>query len=307
MILLSRSDKKKPASTFKKIYRAAKRDLNDWAHEFLPWNAHPGRTQEWYAAQERDILAREGVLDDLHEQYPSDDAEALAPASKNKRIQQRHLKQCFVERAPMTDAQITRASRDAETKPPVIEGLRVYEMPRREARYRIGVDPAEGNPTSDDSALVVLDLDTQDQVAELAGKFEPGLLAEYADAIGRFYNDAALLVERNNHGHAVLLWLATWSQLKILPGLDNKPGWLTIERSKQLMYTIAVEAFSHAMTEIRSPEAFWQLSSIEDNTLRAPDGELDDIATAYAIALVACVMIEEERVPGEPIRVSVGY
>lgn len=303
MVLLSRSDKTKPASTFKKVYRAAKRGLNDWAHVFLPWYSRPTRTQEWYEAQERDVLAREGSLDDLHEQYPATDTEALSPASKDKRISQEWLKSCYVEREPLTDAQLEQSQR----KVPAINGLRIYVLPQPGARYRIGVDPAEGNPTSDDSALVVLNLDSQEQVAELAEKLEPSVLAEYANAVGVFYDKASLLVERNNHGHAVLLWLNTWSRLEVLVGIDRRPGWLTTVRSKVLMYTIAVEAVRDALTTIYSEDAYLQLSSIETSTLRAPGGELDDIATAYALALVACVMVEAETRVDDSLYVEVGY
>ena len=38
--------------------------------------------------------------------------------------------------------------------------------------------------------------------------------------------DEALLVERNNHGHAVLLWLRETAKLTVLRGLDHEPGWL---------------------------------------------------------------------------------
>jgi hypothetical protein len=43
----------------------------------------------------------------------------------------------------------------------------------------IGFDgrPAEGNPSWDDSALVVLDAGTGEEVASLAGKFQPAVLA----------------------------------------------------------------------------------------------------------------------------------
>jgi hypothetical protein len=40
------------------------------------------------------------------------------------------------------------------------------------------------------------------------------VLASHADALGQWYNRAALMVERNNHGHAVLLWLQANSTLR---------------------------------------------------------------------------------------------
>jgi hypothetical protein len=49
----------------------------------------------------------------------------------------------------------------------------------------------------------------------------------HVDVVGRWYNHAAVLVERNNHGHAVLLWLRDYSGLNRLGGQDGNPGWQT--------------------------------------------------------------------------------
>jgi hypothetical protein len=68
MILLSRADKSRPQSVFKKIYTAAKQRLTGWVSVFLPWFARPDRDPAWYDAQRADLLHRTGSLDDLHEQ-----------------------------------------------------------------------------------------------------------------------------------------------------------------------------------------------------------------------------------------------
>jgi hypothetical protein len=66
MVLLSRSDKSKPQSPFKRIYTAARQSQNGWVPVFLPWDARPDRDATWYEAQRRDVLARTGSLDDLN-------------------------------------------------------------------------------------------------------------------------------------------------------------------------------------------------------------------------------------------------
>jgi hypothetical protein len=100
----------------------------------------------------------------------------------------------------------------------------VYALPIPGRRYVVGADPAEGNPTSESSALEVLDVDSGEQMASLAGRYEPATFAAHVDTVGRYYNYAAVLVERNNHGHAVLLWLRDNSGLTCLAGHDGKPG-----------------------------------------------------------------------------------
>lgn len=280
MILLSRPDKDKPASIFKEIYRGAKQLLNSWAPIFLSWAAHPGRTQAWYEERKRDILSREGSEDDLHEQYPSTDTEALAPRSKNKRITAAWINQCYQEMSPIPPEKLPVGA-------PSIPELRIYKLPEPGREYRIGSDTAEGNPTSDDSTLTVLDLLTGEEMASLAGKFQPSTLGSHINEVGRFFNGAPVLVERNNHGHAVIGWLKDHSKLTVLNGYDDKPGWNDNSLGKTMLYTTAADEFRDENTVIHTFKTLTQLMSIEGSSLRAPEGEADDLADSYALTLVA--------------------
>jgi len=288
MILLSRPDKSRPQTDFKNIYRAAKQGLNDWVSVFLSWRAHPGRDDAWYEAQRRDSLTRTGSLDDLHEQYPATDTEALAARTLDKRIAPDWIEQCYVEAAPLIAVGVGDGAIPLPEGFPAIPGLRVYRLPQPGHSYIVGVDPAEGNPTSDDSALEVICRETGEQVAELAGKFQPAVIAAHADRIGTFYNRAGLMVERNNHGHAVLLWLKDNSRLRRLHGFDGKDGWHSTTQGKTLLYDGAADAFREQATTLHSFAAHVQLGSIEGSSLRAPEGEHDDLADAYALALAGC-------------------
>lgn len=290
MVLLSTSDKGNPGSLFKQIYRAAKARLNEWLPLFLPWHARPGRTADWYVAQKRDVLANTGALDDLHQEYPTTDTEALAPRSLDKRIPAIWIEQCYAEETGgLPD--------DA----PPLPGLIVYRPPQPGRRYAVGVDPAEGNPTSDDSALTVLNVETGEECAVLSGKHQPSVIAGHADAIGKYFNNAGLMVERNNHGHAVLLWLEEHSKLRRLDGHDDKAGWLSSQTGKTLLYDKLTDYFRENAKEkarlLHSFATYVQLASIEGNTLRAPEGEHDDRADSYALAEVGRLTILAQRPP----------
>lgn len=283
LIALSRSDKKKPLSAFKNIYRAAKSGKTPWFPVFLPWSAHPGRNAAWYDTQKKDVLARTGALDDLYEQYPSTDAEALAPSTLDKRIPAVWLTACYAEAAPFDPL---------PSGAPAIKGLEVFRLPQPGRKYVLGLDPAEGNPTSDDSALEVLDAASGEEVASLSGKFEPSTLGAHADAVGTWFNRAPVMVERNNHGHAVLLWLRDNSKLRRLVGHDGKIGWLSNSKGKALLYDGVAEAFRDGakdkQTLVHSFVTFNQLASIEGASLLAPEGENEDKADAYALGQVGC-------------------
>jgi len=285
MILLSRPDKAKPQSLFKNIYRAAAEGLNDWEGIFLPWSAHPERDEAWYDRQKQDISSRTGSLDDLHEQYPATATEALAPRTMDKRIAPAWLERVYREMPPLWV--VGPDDEDAPAEIPSIVGLRIYRLPQPGTKYVIGGDPAEGNPTSDDSAFTVLDRITGEEVAALWGKFQPSVLASYMDKVGRFYNNADLLPERNNHGHAVINWLADNSRLKVLNGHDRKPGWMSSTTGKSLLYDAAADTVRLQDCTVYTFRTMMQLQSIEGATLKAPEGEMDDLADSYALANIA--------------------
>ena len=289
MILVSRVDKTRPQSPFKRIYAGAKQKKTEWEAIFLPWFDRPDRDKTWYEAQQADILHRTESLDDLHEQYPTTDAQALLPRTLNKRIAPEWIDQCYEERSPL---------RDLPASTPAIPGLEVYVPPKMGRFYVIGADPAEGNPTSDDSALTVLDRDTGEEVASLAGKLQTSTLAAHIDTIGKWYNNAAIMVERNNHGHAVLLWLRDHSLLWLMPGHDGQEGWLTNSKGKALLYSAVADAFRERQTFLHSFATVTQLASIEGSTLRAPEGEADDSAVSYALACVASQIRSPEHYKG---------
>lgn len=282
LFLLSTPNKATPQSLFKQIYREAKEGTIGWVCVFLAWWVAPWRTAEWYARKTAEILRTTSSKDDLYKEYPATDTEALAPATLDKRIAAAWLEQCFDERAGLSADKLPNGA-------PSIPGLVIYKLPEADRQYVIGGDPAEGNPTSDDSACEVLDRLTGAQVASLAGKFQPAVFASHIDAIGKFFNRADALIERNNHGHAVLLWLRESSSLRILTGFDDKEGWHSTVLGKTMLYDTCADAFRNKETLLHNFQTFTQLSLIEGSTLRAPAGEMDDRADAYALALVARV------------------
>lgn len=309
LVLLSRSNKKEPESPFKRIFRESLRTdgQTGWRHIFLPWQARPDRTKEWREEIVRESLARIGSLDEVYEQYPETPEQALAANVLDKRLPADWLEVCFDEVAPLslTGNDLIHL----ESAAPGLPALRVFALPKIGRRYVLGADPAEGNPTSDDSAASVLDAESGEQVAALAGKFQPSVFASMIASVATWYNKAGLMVERNNHGHAVLLWLRDNTTLRILNGPDNAQGWLSNSKGKAMMYDTVAERLRASQADksdataivadasrqsrvgvnrrgclIHDRGTFTQLASIEGATLRAPEGQNDDKADAFALA-----------------------
>lgn len=85
LVMISRSNKKKTDTAFKNIYKDARLGKNGWGHIFLPWHVHPARNAAWYEKTlAATISASGGKLDDMWEQYPATDEEALARGTTGK-------------------------------------------------------------------------------------------------------------------------------------------------------------------------------------------------------------------------------
>jgi hypothetical protein len=280
LILISRGYKSNPESYFKKLYRAAKKGNNKYCPNFLAWDAHPRRTQEWYEAQCQHAMDTDGTLDSIYEKYPATDEQALAARTLDKRIPPQFLSRAYQERSPLGEDNL-------RPNTPIIPGARFYRMPNNGERFVIGADPAEGNPNSHESAAVVLDKNTGEEVALLAGRIQMDTFADYISQLSEFYNRAPALVERNNHGHTVLQWLKDHSKVKLLKGSDKQDGWQTNTKSKAELFTDAVIAVRDSDTIIHSFSVQQQLQSIDGSKLKAPDGQMDDQAMAFVIALMA--------------------
>jgi len=280
MVLLSRADKTNPGSEFKRIYRGARAGANGWNPIFLPWYARPDRTQEWYETQKRDILSRTGSLDDLYQQYPSTDEEALMPPMLDRRLPYQWIQECSAVTPWLPQTSIP------------LPGLRVYEEPVLTQDYVIGVDPAEGNPHSDDSVAQVVNRTTLEQVAVLSGKIEPEVFSDYIVTLSDRYNGAKVMVERNNHGHVVIARLneTERTRSRLLNGLDGSPGWMSSVRGKAMMYDILADQLRAGTVTIRDETTRVQLTSIEGSSLRAPENEADDYAVAFALAITGAVL-----------------
>jgi hypothetical protein len=113
-------------------------------------------------------------------------------------------------------------------------------------------------------------------------------------------------VERNNHGHAVLLWLRDNGRgVQLLNGHDGKPGWLSSTLGKTQMYDKCDDACKNAEATLHSFATYTQRTSIDGSTLRAPDGQPDDRADAFALACAARAMPKRQfwiRQGGETFR-----
>lgn len=229
---------------------------------FLSWRRHPDRTRRWYDTKLRMAqLKGKRFVSILHQEYPSEPTEAFIQSGRpvfDAEILTRQVRRLREEEA----------QRLAEGLPPWREaedGLILYEIPVAGHRYIIGADVAEGLPQGDYDDASVIDRETGREVAALHGHWPMEVYAGKLDKLGRYFNDALLAIERNNHGHTVLLALTSglaherWAGKRepyrnlyhakndLTPGRreDARPGWESNVRTKPL----AVDALDRMMRE----------------------------------------------------------
>jgi hypothetical protein len=271
--VISTNDKEKPNNGFADLYKRSREGVSDYKNAFIPWYSRPSRTQEWYEHKVRTIKQ-----DDLWQEYPEIEDQALVGRSSTKRFHSE-----WIAAATREANELTPAGRKAL---PRIPGIVYWEQVQLRRPYLIVLDPAEGDATSDPSALSIWDALLWEEVGYLQGAYEPSTLASYAFRLGQAFNDATICSERNNHGHAVLLALREIYHYRWIykSPFDKKLGWLTTARTKTLAIDKLAELMEMGEFGIRSKIMLAQLANIEAGTQAAPEGDHDDAAMCAIIA-----------------------
>lgn len=119
--------------------------------------------------------------------------------------------------------------------------------------YVIGVDAAEGNPAGDYHAAVVIDAETGEQCALAHSRSVPARnFGAFVCQLARWYNDAFVVVEANNHGMAVIdeLYSLNYGNLYRRQQPDNinkkpvnKAGFWTNNKTKKPAVDLMAEFF----------------------------------------------------------------
>ncbi len=252
-------------------WEEAKRGESRFAPHFFAWFEDPACRIE-IAEDERLAL--------------TDEDRALAKAHRLDRAQlkwllakRRELKDRFPQEYPANDVEAfltsVRAVFDAGVLKALLTrlnggkaveertGLKIWREPESSGDYVIGVDVAEGLPGGDASCAIVLERETAEQVAELHGRWPVHVFSAKLDELGRMYNNALIGVERNNHGHTVLVLLSTqhaYPNLYAHKDYDARGstrarlGWETNAKTKPLMIDGLAQALAEGFLGINDPE-----------------------------------------------------
>lgn len=175
-------------------------------------------------------------------------------------------------------------------------------------RYVVGADTAEGKQIgtedTDSCAAAVLDLETGEEVGAYCAKVRPEDFAWDLNDIGRYYNDAQIMVERNNHGGTTILVLAGECRYS---GVMKTKEWIKRERkivefdgfqTNVRTRPIALNLLNRAVKD--DPQLIWDVDFINEALVfvrdekgkpQATPGAHDDRVMARAFAHAARAML----------------
>lgn len=84
--------------------------------------------------------------------------------------------------------------------------IKQFQTPLPRKKYLLTCDPAEGGKDGDDTSIAIVDEETMEEVLTVKDKMEETDAAELINIIGRLYNNAQVIIERNT-GKTLIEWL----------------------------------------------------------------------------------------------------
>jgi hypothetical protein len=174
--------------------------------------------------------------------------------------------------------------------------IQIWAEPIPGELYSAGADVSEGLEIGDFSSVDVLN-EQGTQVATFHGKIEVSSFGFLLNKLGRYYNNAFLGVERNNHGHAVVQKLKDldypnlYKQEELEESHEReteKVGWLTTSKSKPIIIGYFGDLILDENTGILCMHTIDQsMTYVYASTgkMGAREGCFDDKVMSYAIAL----------------------
>jgi hypothetical protein len=266
------------------------------ARHFFPWWMERGYRAEavdeaGLTVEERDLSARERLdleqigyrrkiradFRGLARQEYAEDEESCFLASGDSVFELAAIEQRLGQMAEPVER---RRNGEVEIWLPALKGK----------EYLVAVDPAGGGSEGDYSAAQVLEMETGLQCAEFAGHAGGLELARLVTGLAAEYNQAWLVVERNNHGSGVLALAEASCKYTRIFGQGGQPGWLTTSLSRPAVLGLLGAVLVEEPERFQSRRLLGECRSfvrMANGSTGARAGTHDDRLMAMAIGLGA--------------------
>lgn len=271
---------------FHKEWQRALNKENNFSTMTLPWEVHPEHDQDW--RDEQDV--------DLGKRMAAQECDADFLASGETVIHPEILK--FYEATHVIDPIEKRG---------VDQNYWIWEYPDYSKTYIVTADVSRGDGT-DYSACHVIDVENLRQVAEYKGMIDTKDFGNFLVTIATDYNNALLIVERENIGWAVIQQIIDRSyqqlfyssgDLKYVETLRQvtnkhravekkmKPGFSTTMKTRPLIISKIEQFFRERLIIIQSQRTLSEgwVFVWKGNKAEARSGYNDDLLMALGIGL----------------------
>ena len=180
--------------------------------------------------------------------------------------------------------------------------MKLFAEPINGHQYVCGVDTSEG-VGNDSSVAIIMDAKTLDVVAKLkSDKLKPFDFAHEVHDLCKYFKRGGapfplLAVERNNHGHAVLLELGKdhLDYPNLYTHKDDRPGWITDRVTRPIMLDTFIDSVESNHISIPDIDILSECLTLINNEgkIEAADKKHDDCVIATSIALQMAIKFKE--------------
>ncbi len=223
---------------------------------------------KWY---QRKLADKSGNQDKMDQEYPSDPHTCFLVSGRN-----------FFD--GITVARLLQgAALPQERREKGNVSIWIGAEPGR--RYIISADPSEG--VGGDPGAAVVYRDDGVHCATIHGQLPTWEMARILVELGKYYNWAVLIPERNNHGHAVIQAIVREHKYKrVYVHSDKKYGWPTDSATRPMMLDELEDAVRSGKWTTRDQRILDELQHFKVNDVGKPEAEKghhDDLVMASAI------------------------
>lgn len=282
---------------FYRLYRDAKEGTNGFHPVFLPYYLHPERDEQWYEQTRKEYDARL-----FNQEYPAKDTDAFLLTGDP--FFDPGLLQLTASVTTPKNIDDIFANLFVLTSEKFAPFIKIYQLPIPGHRYVIGVDPISGlSRRSDNAAICILDVQTGEQVVEVAGVIPYTDLIYLIIDLHRAY-PSLVVIERNGIGAAVVrgaqeAGVQLWHD-GYLPKLQGKNyrskqvryGFPTNKHTKAMMLAMVEEGIRRGRVKLASADLIEEMRTIRRNIESQSQNLRDDRVMALAFAVIGLKTVE---------------
>ena len=263
---------------YHRIYTEAQNGENDFNIIDINWWDYPGRDEKWLIEQKRQLPDERKFRAEILCEFLGSGDTVLDPETLEKLDK--------LKKPPIIQNKIP--ALNEHSRPTSLPGLWIWEKVISGHEYILAADVGAGNG-KDASAFQVIDLNTNEQVAEFKNKLIN--THDYADAIKKvaeYYNKAFVIIESNSWGLSTFMKLyydENSPYTNVYVSKNGKASWETTGKSRPQIIDSMVNSINDV--KINSQRLISELQTFvwHGSKPEAERGYNDDLVIAFALAV----------------------